>query len=202
MAIRPILTLPDPVLRRRCEPVEQVDKGVRALVADMFETMYMAPGVGLAAIQIGVPKRIAVIDVAGKDDKPQPIALINPEIVETSEELAAYEEGCLSIPDYYEEVIRPARCRVRYLDEKGETRELEADGILAVCVQHEIDHLDGKLFIDHLSRLKRELIVRKFRNAAKRGEMPAAPVKRTPRERREPRPVSAEDAAQAAGLRD
>jgi peptide deformylase len=194
MSIRPILLIPDPVLRQHCAPVEAIDAEVRRLVDDMFETMYDAPGVGLAAIQIGVPKRIAVVDVAGKDEEPRPIALVNPEIVAASEELAAYEEGCLSIPEFYEEVVRPARCRVRYLDLEGRTQELDADGLLAVCVQHEIDHLDGKLFIDHLSRLKRDLIVRKFRNAAKRGEPPPVPGKRQPRERREPRILSPEGA--------
>ena len=202
MALRDILVIPDKRLRMKSEPVKAIDKEVRALIEDMFETMYAAPGIGLAAIQIGVPRRVVTMDLAKKDDPAEPQVFINPEIVWWSDDKATYEEGCLSIPDYYEEVVRPARCRVRYLDETGEQRELEADGLLAVCVQHEIDHLDGKLFIDHLSRLKRELIVRKFRNAARRGETPAPPAKRTPRERPQPRPVSAEAGAQAAALRD
>jgi peptide deformylase len=200
MAIRPILLIPDPVLRQHCAPVEAIDAEVRGLVADMFETMYAAPGVGLAAIQIGVPKRIAVVDVAGKEEEPRPIALVNPAIVEVSDELAVYEEGCLSIPEFYEEVVRPARCRVRFLDLAGKTQEMDAEGLLAVCVQHEIDHLDGKLFIDHLSRLKRDLIVRKFRNAAKRGEPPPVPPKRQARERRQPRILTPDGAP--AELRD
>jgi peptide deformylase len=195
MSLRPIIIIPDNVLRQRAEPVETVDAEVRGLVADMFETMYDAPGIGLAANQIGVLKRIAVVDVGDGEEGRQPIALINPEIVWESDELSSYEEGCLSIPEYYEEVVRPARCRVRYLDLDGAEQVLEADGLLAVCVQHEIDHLDGVLFLDHLSKLKRDLVMRKFRTAAKRGTTPVLP-KRSPRERRAPQPV--EPAADAA----
>ncbi len=168
MAKRPILVLPEPLLRKVSEPVTRVDAQVRALLVDMFETMYEAPGIGLAAIQIGVPQRVVTIDVARKDDPPAPQVFINPEIVWASDELSVYEEGCLSIPDYYEAVERPSRVRVRYMDGGGRELEVEADGLLATCLQHEIDHLDGKLFIDHLSRLKRERAIKKFSKAAKR----------------------------------
>ncbi|ACB94149.1 peptide deformylase [Beijerinckia indica] len=177
MALRSIITIPDPLLRRVCDPVADVDSEIRRLMDDMLETMYDAPGIGLAASQIAVMKRVIVMDVAKRrkgedgaeaDVAPQPLALANPEILWASEELSTYEEGCLSIPDYYEEVVRPARVRVGYLDRQGQRQELEADGILATCVQHEIDHLNGVLFIDHISRLKRERIVKKFSKAAKR----------------------------------
>ena len=168
MTIRDILVLPDPTLREACAPVATVDDGIRGLMDDMLETMYDAPGIGLAAIQIGVRKRVVVCDLA-KDDAPKaPLFLVNPEITWTSDELNVHEEGCLSIPDYFEEVERPARCGVRFLDRQGETRKIEADGILATCLQHEIDHLNGVLFIDHLSRLKRERVTRKFAKAQKR----------------------------------
>ncbi len=171
MAIREILLLPDPRLRLTSEPIASVNAETRALAADMLETMYAAPGIGLAAIQIGIAKRLVVIDTAKKEDEaPRPMIFVNPEIIAASEELSSYEEGCLSIPDYYEEVERPARVRVRYLDEHGETREIEADGILATCLQHEIDHTNGKLFIDHLSRLKRERVTKKFAKAARRDQ--------------------------------
>ncbi|MEM8876460.1 MAG: peptide deformylase [Pseudomonadota bacterium] len=168
MGKRDIIIIPDRVLREVSDPVEKIDGTVKTLVEDMFETMYTAPGIGLAAIQVGIPQRIVTIDVA-KDEQPKtPIALINPEIVSVSEEKNVYEEGCLSIPEYYEEVERPASCVVRYSDLDGEVRELEADGLLATCVQHEIDHLNGVLFIDYLSRLKRDRVVRKFEKAKKR----------------------------------
>jgi peptide deformylase len=170
MAILPIITLPDPRLRLASKPVERVDAEILKLLDDMLETMYDAPGVGLAAIQVAVSKRVVVIDVAKKDEQPSPIFLVNPEIVWASEELSFYEEGCLSVPDYYEEVQRPARVRVRHLDRAGESRVFEADGLLATVVQHEIDHLEGGLFIDHLSRLKRERVVKKFAKAAVRRE--------------------------------
>ncbi len=171
MPTRPIICLPDPRLKLVSEPVAQVDDEVRALLDDMLETMYDAPGVGLAAIQIAVPRRVVVIDVAGKDDPPAPLFLVNPEITWASEELNVHEEGCLSIPDYYEDVTRPARVRARFLDRDGQQREIEADGLLATCIQHEIDHLNGVLFIDHLSRLKRERAIKKFQKAAaKRAE--------------------------------
>ena len=174
MAIRPILCLPDPQLRAVSEKVGVVDDSVRALMDDMLETMYDAPGIGLAAIQIGVAKRVLVIDLAKKDETPAPHFFADPEILETSAEESVYEEGCLSIPEYYEEVTRPAKVRVRFLDRDNQRREIEAEGLLATCLQHEIDHLDGKLFIDHLSRLKRDRAVKKFTKAARLNE-PAAP---------------------------
>jgi peptide deformylase len=168
MAIRPIICLPDPRLRLVCEPVAKIDSEVVTLVDDMLETMYDAPGIGLAAIQIAVPKRVVVMDVAKKDDPPRPMCLVNPEIVWSSDDKNVHEEGCLSIPEYYEEVERPSRVRVRFLDRDGQPVEMEADGLLATCIQHEIDHLNGVLFIDHLSRLKRERAIKKFTKAAKR----------------------------------
>ncbi|MCW2315955.1 peptide deformylase [Rhodoblastus acidophilus] len=174
MALRPILCLPDPRLRATSQNVGVVDDEVRALMDDMLDTMYAAPGIGLAAIQIGVPKRVLVIDLAKKGELPTPLFVADPEIVESSDELSTYEEGCLSLPDYYEDVQRPAKVRVRFLDRNNVRQEIEATGLLATCLQHEIDHLDGKLFIDHLSRLKRDRAVKKFAKAAKLGE-PAAP---------------------------
>lgn len=168
MAILPILTLPHPILRRKAVPVAAVDARVRKLAADMLETMYDAPGVGLAAPQIGVSERLIVCDCAVEEDaEPTPFAMVNPEIVWSSEETKLHEEGCLSIPDMKDEVERPASVRVRYTDLDGQVREIAADGLLAVCLQHEIDHLDGVLFIDHLSRLKRDRIVKKFEKAAR-----------------------------------
>ena len=168
MPLRPILNLPDPRLRLRSEPVKAVDDAVRALMADMLETMYAAPGIGLAAIQIGVAKRIVVLDVAKKDATPEPMYFVNPEITWSSEEFSFHEEGCLSIPDYFEEVERPQKIKARYLDRFGKPQELAADGILATALQHEIDHLDGVLFIDHISKLKRDRVTRKFAKAARR----------------------------------
>ena len=168
MAIRDILTVPDPKLKQVSAPVDGVDDALRALMDDMLETMYDAPGIGLAAIQIGEPKRVIVMDlVRGEEEPRQPRYFVNPEIVWRSEETAPYEEGCLSVPDIYEEVERPARVRLRYLDYQGQTVEEEAEGVFAVCIQHEMDHLDGVLFIDHLSRLKRERAVSKVKKAAK-----------------------------------
>lgn len=167
MAIRPILLIPDPVLRKVSEPVTSITKDIRALADDMLETMYDAPGVGLAAIQIGVPKRIVVIDTARKEEERNPEVYINPEIIARSEELSDYEEGCLSIPEYYEHVTRPTRVTVKYLNIKGQEKTVEADGLLATCLQHEIDHLDGKLFIDYLSKLKRDRVNKKFQKLAK-----------------------------------
>ena len=167
MALLPILTLPDPRLREISKAVEKVDGEIHRLLDDMLETMYDAPGVGLAAIQVGHAKRIVVIDIA-KDDQPKaPLFLINPEITWVSEELGVYREGCLSVPECFEEVQRPARVRFRHLDRDGVLREAEADGLLATVVQHELDHLEGGLFIDHLSRLKRERVVKKFTKAAR-----------------------------------
>ncbi len=168
MAVRPIIVLPDPRLRLVSEPVQKVDDTIRKLVDDMFETMYDAPGIGLAAIQVGVPKRVVTADLAKKEEPRNPQVFINPEIVSRSEELTLYEEGCLSIPEIHEDVERPARVRVRYMDLSGKAQEVEADGLLATCLQHEIDHLNGVLFIDHISKLKRDRIVKKFTKAAKR----------------------------------
>jgi peptide deformylase len=167
MAILPIIEIPDPRLKLVSEPVAQVDAAVRKLMDDMIETMYDAPGIGLAAIQVAVPKRVLVLDVAREGEPPQPLFVANPEIVWSSEEMNVYQEGCLSIPEYYEDVERPSRVRVRYLDRDGKTQELEADGLLATAMQHEIDHLNGVLFIDHLSRLKRERVMKKFTKAAR-----------------------------------
>ncbi len=170
MALRNIITLPDPRLRLVSAPVSAVDDGIRALMDDMLETMYAAPGVGLAAIQIGVQKRVIVLDVAKREEEqaaPRPICLVNPEIFWASEERATAQEGCLSIPEIYEDVERPARVRARYLDHDGRAQEIEAEGILATCLQHEIDHLNGVLFIDHISRLKRALLLKKYRKNAK-----------------------------------
>jgi peptide deformylase len=168
MAVRPILILPDPTLRRVSQPVAKVTRDLAPLIDDMFATMYDAPGIGLAAIQIGESKRIVTIDTARKDEPKKPVALINPEILWQSDERSTYEEGCLSIPDYYEEVERAAKVRVRFLDRTGAACEMEAEGILATCLQHEIDHLDGKLFIDHISKLKRDRVIKKFTKAARR----------------------------------
>ena len=168
MTIRPIITLPDARLRLRSEPVAAITDAVRALAADMLDTMYDAPGVGLAAIQIGVPQRIIAMDVSKTETERAPMVLINPEILWSSEEKRTYEEGCLSIPEYYEEVERPERVRFRYMDLDGRTIERDAEGLMATCVQHEIDHLNGVLFIDYLSKLKRDRVVKKFQKAAKR----------------------------------
>jgi peptide deformylase len=167
MALRDIIKLPDKRLRLSSEPVKRVDAGIRKLVDDMFETMYHAPGIGLAAIQIGIAKRVVTMDLSKKEDAHEPRVLINPEITWSSEEQATREEGCLSIPDYYEEVERPAEVKVKYLDLDGKTHELEAKGLLATCLQHEIDHINGVLFIDHLSKLKRDRVTKKFAKAAK-----------------------------------
>lgn len=193
MAIRPLVILPDSQLRLVSAPVAEITPEIRTLVADMFETMYDAPGIGLAAIQIGVPKRVVTLDVAKRAPEPEeaaagedetsdapdsqekrdrqprnPMAFINPEITWSSEERSVYEEGCLSIPEYYEEVERPASVRVAYTDLDGQRQEIEADGLLATCIQHEIDHLNGVLFIDHLSRLKRERVIKRFAKQARR----------------------------------
>ena len=170
MALRDILILPDSRLRLKSEPVKGVDKELRALIDDMFETMYAAPGIGLAAIQIGVPKRVVTMDLAKKDDPPEPLVFLNPEIVSSSEETSTYEEGCLSIPEYYEEVERPSSVKVKYMDLDGKKQEIEATGLLATCLQHEIDHTNGVLFIDYISKLKRDMVIKKFTKAAKRTE--------------------------------
>ena len=170
MAVRDILIIPDKRLRLKSEPVKAVDASVRALVEDMFATMYAAPGIGLAAIQIGVATRVVTMDLAGKDEPPEPKVFIKPEIVGFSAEKSTYEEGCLSIPEYYEEVERPQAVKVKYLDLDGKAYEMEADGLLATCLQHEIDHLNGVLFIDHISKLKRDMVMKKFKKAAKKGD--------------------------------
>ncbi len=163
MSIREILTAPDPRLRQVSKPVDKVDDELRALMDDMLETMYDAPGIGLAAIQVGVPLRVIVMDLAGKDEEPEPRFYVNPEILDPSEEMNVYEEGCLSVPEYYDEVERPSTCRVKYLDYDGNEQILEAEGLLATCIQHEMDHLEGVLFIDHLSRLKRDRVLKKLK---------------------------------------
>ena len=168
MSIRPLVILPDSKLRLVSEPVKDITSEIRRLADDMLETMYDAPGVGLAAIQIGMPLRMVTMDVSKSEDEHQPLVLINPEIVWASEEKRTYEEGCLSIPEYYEEVERPDRVRFRYVNLQGETVEQDADGLLATCVQHEIDHLNGVLFIDYLSKLKRDRVMTKFKKAARR----------------------------------
>ena len=168
MTIRPLVLLPDRRLRLVSEPVTSVTGEIRTLVRDMLDTMYDAPGVGLAAIQIGVQKRVITMDVSKDEKERRPLVLINPEILWVSEEKRPYEEGCLSIPEYYEEVERPDRVRFRYTNLDGESVEQEADGLMATCVQHEIDHLNGVLFIDHLSKLKRDRVMTKFKKAAKR----------------------------------
>lgn len=167
MTIRPIVTLPDSILREVSEPIESITDEVLTLADDMLETMYDAPGVGLAAIQVGVPKRLVVLDVAGEDEPPSPLTLINPEIVEHGESERSHEEGCLSIPDVLVDVKRPTPVKIRYLDRDGRSQELEADGLLGTAIQHELDHLDGKLIIDYMSRLKRDMVMRKFKKLSR-----------------------------------
>ena len=168
MAVRDILIIPDKRLRLKSEAVKAVDKPLRALLNDMFETMYAAPGIGLAAVQIGVPRRVITIDLAKKDEPKEPQVFINPEVIWASDEKATYEEGCLSIPEYYEEVERPKAVKVRFLDLDLKPQEIEAEGLLATCLQHEIDHTNGVLFIDHISKLKRDMVMKKFKKAAKK----------------------------------
>lgn len=167
MSVLPIVLLPDPVLRQESASVEHVDDDTRKFADSMLETMYDAPGIGLAAIQVGTPRRMLVIDIAKEDEEKDPHVFINPEIVTSSNERSTYEEGCLSIPDYYADVERPASVTVRYLDREGAQQEMVANGLMATCLQHEMDHLNGVLFIDHISRLKREMVIKKFRKLAK-----------------------------------
>ncbi len=167
MAKRPIILLPDPVLRLPSAPIERVDDDLRRLIDDMLETMYDAPGVGLAAVQVGVPRRLLVLDVSDKDEEKSPIAMVNPELVSLGGDMRVHEEGCLSIPDVRIEIERPASVIVRYVDREGKQQEINAEGLLATAVQHEMDHLDGKLIIDFLTRLKRDMVVRRFRKMAK-----------------------------------
>lgn len=163
MSLRPILIHPDPRLRKAADPVGPIDAGVRALVGDMFDTMYEAPGIGLAATQLGVMRRLFVMDCAGQDEDPAPLALIDPEILWRSEETAIAEEGCLSLPDIYEDVTRPARVRIAWTDLEGARREADFGGRWAVCAQHEMDHLDGRLFIDYLGSVRRALITARMK---------------------------------------
>ena len=165
MALLPILVAPDPRLKQKAMAVETVDAATARLMADMLETMYAAPGIGLAAPQVGVAKRVLVMDVAEKTEAPRPYKMANPEFTWVSDEDAQNEEGCLSVPQHYGDVVRPARVRVRWLDETNQRREQEFSGLAAVCVQHEMDHLDGVLFVDHLSALKRNMILRKLLKA-------------------------------------
>ncbi|MDB5476198.1 MAG: polypeptide deformylase [Phenylobacterium sp.] len=167
MAIREILVVPNPVLKQVSEPVAAVTDELRALMDDMLETMYAAPGIGLAAVQVGVPQRVIVMDLARDGEEPQPRYYVNPEILWASEETAPYEEGCLSVPEIYDEVERPSQVKLKYLNYQGEAVVEEAEGLFAVCIQHEMDHLDGVLFIDHLSRLKREQAIRKVKKLVK-----------------------------------
>jgi len=167
MALLPIITAPDPRLKLKCKPVVRVEGEIRRLMDDLVETMHTAPGIGLAAPQVGVLKRVLVVDIAKEGEEPAPLRMANPEVLWRSDELASFEEGCLSLPDHYADVLRPRECRVRYLDEHGELRELVAEGLLATCIQHEIDHLDGVLFVDHISALKRGMILRKLQKAKK-----------------------------------
>ena len=170
MELLDIIKLPDPVLRKKSAAVEQVDDDLRALLDAMLETMYEAPGIGLAGIQVGVPKRVITIDVTRDEGPRQPLFLINPEILTLSDDRSIYEEGCLSIPDYFAEIERPATVRVRYVDYDGKLQEMQADELLSTVIQHEIDHLDGVLFVDYLSKLKRDLVIRKFTKAARLDE--------------------------------
>lgn len=167
MTIKPLIILPDPLLRQVSTPIERVDAELQKLADDMLETMYDAPGIGLAAIQVGIARRLLVIDLSKEGEEKQPLVVINPEIIKSSDARSVYEEGCLSIPDYYAEVERPAQVTVKSIDREGKEQMIEADGLLATCLQHEIDHLNGVLFIDHISRLKREMVIKKFTKAAK-----------------------------------
>ena len=160
--LRKILTEPDHVLRKKCEPLEKVDTDLKKLMDDMLETMYAAPGIGLAAVQVGILKRLIVIDISKAEEKKNPIFLINPQIIYQSEKTSVYEEGCLSLPGQYAEIERPAECTLKYIDYNGQEKELKADGLLATCVQHEVDHLNGILFIDYLSKLKKDMIIKKL----------------------------------------
>ena len=187
MALKTILTAPDPRLKKKSLPVAAVDADVRQLMDDMLETMYAAPGIGLAAPQVDVLKRVIVLDIDREDTKTGPLLMANPEIVEASDEDATYEEGCLSLPEHYSDVARPAKVTVRYLDRDGTQKDLVCEGLLATCVQHEIDHLDGILFVDHISSLKRNMILRKLLKARKEKE----------RDEAEGKPAKAKEPAQA-----
>ena len=157
-----ILIEPDPILRKKCEPLDKVDDGVRKLMNDMLETMYAAPGIGLAAVQIGILKKLVVIDISKEEEKKNPLFFINPEIVYKSNQTSVYEEGCLSLPGQFAEIERPSECTLNYIDYDGKKKELKAKGLLATCIQHEVDHLNGILFIDYLSKLKKDMIIKKL----------------------------------------
>ena len=162
MALKEILTEPNKILRQKSSIVEKVDKDIQKLMDDMLETMYAAPGIGLAAIQVGVAKRIIVLDIAPKDSPRNPMCFVNPEILKKSENNSTYEEGCLSVPGQFAEIDRPEKCHIKYLDYYGEQKEIKAEGMLATCIQHEMDHLEGILFIDYLSKLKKSMIIKKL----------------------------------------
>ena len=162
MSQRKIVIEPDPILRKKSEILEKVDDELRKLLDDMLETMYSAPGIGLAAVQIGILKRLIVIDISKEKDKKNPLFLINPEIISKSESTSTYEEGCLSLPGHFAEIERPAECHIKYIDYEGKKREIKASGLLSTCIQHEVDHLNGVLFIDYLSKLKKDMIVKKL----------------------------------------
>jgi peptide deformylase len=174
MAKLPIIVAPDPRLKQISKPVEKVDSEIRQLMDDMLETMYAAPGIGLAAPQVGVLKRVIVLDIADEDQQSSPLRMANPELLWLSDDDAIFNEGCLSVPEHYADVARPAACRVRYIDHENEIREIEASGLLATCIQHEMDHLDGVLFVDHISALKRNIILRKLVKAKKAGTLVGA----------------------------
>ena len=177
MDLLDIITIPDRTLRKKSDPVERIDDDLKRFMDQLLETMYEAPGIGLAAIQVGLPRRLIALDVVAKESEEEegreptrePMFLINPEIIWRSDEPSIYEEGCLSIPEYYAEVERPAQIRYRYLDRDGEQQEQDADGLLATVVQHEVDHLEGTLFIDHISKLKRDMVIKRFTKASKQG---------------------------------
>ena len=160
--LRKILTEPDPILRKKCEPLEKVDTHTKKLMDDMLETMYAAPGIGLAAVQVGILKRLVVIDISKGEEEKKPIFLINPQIIHQSKKTSVYEEGCLSLPGQFAEIERPAECTIKYIDYNGKEKDLKADGLLATCIQHEVDHLNGILFIDYLSKLKKDMIIKKL----------------------------------------
>jgi peptide deformylase len=189
MALRTIITAPDPRLKKKSKPVDSVDAGTRQLMDDMLETMYAAPGIGLAAPQVGELRRVIVLDIDREDTKTGPLFMANPEIVEASDEDATYEEGCLSLPEHYSDVVRPAKVTVRYLDRDNKKQEMVCEGLLATCVQHEIDHLDGILFVDHISSLKRNMILRKLLKTRKEAERDAADGKPPADKAKEPSPA-------------
>ena len=162
MTKKKIVIEPDPILRKKSDPLEKVDTELRNLMDDMLETMYAAPGIGLAAVQVGILKRLIVLDISKENEKKNPLFLINPEIIFRSKKMAVYEEGCLSLPGYFAEIERPAECHVNYIDYNGKKRELKTDGLLSTCIQHEVDHLNGILFVDYLSKLKKDMIIKKL----------------------------------------